>query len=395
MAPVGKEPPKSLDEYSLMAAAQAKIGLSDYGDDGGSRASLRKLVSMLAEDPDLSQRTRETAFDVVLDQLIERLKLVDDRKRFPGIARERIERPVFAMGQGRSGTTFLHSLLAEDPASRGPRYWEAMYPSPPLGMAPPEDPRIARANKELTDFIALNHRVLRGHPYWDQKGLSLVECNRMQDLDFRSYSPTAYFRIPSFRRWDLGQDPQAFYAFHKRLLQHLQFRAPARRWALKSPQHQRNLDALLAEYPDAILVWTHREPAEAVPSMLEHIATIADGINGRRTDRKAMAAENLAIAVAHFQSYVDSPFANDKRVFHVRYPDLTRDPVGTVRRIYDHFALPFTGQYEERLRAFLADPATKADRHGKLEYSIEPFGLTPAQFNEKFRPYREKFLGIR
>src|SRR5260370_42674123 len=99
------------------------------------------------------------------------------RKRYP-LAQEQIERPLFATGQPRSGTTLLHALLSVDPQGRALRFWEVMYPSPPPSLAGPEDPRRARADEDWREILQKIPKWLISHPYNDMLGDGLPECER-------------------------------------------------------------------------------------------------------------------------------------------------------------------------------------------------------------------------
>jgi Sulfotransferase family len=134
-----------LNADALLAQAESMTGLRDYGDDT-LPARFRQAVSYL-QSAGMDEAGQRAAASVCLWLLTSRLELLEDRNRYP-TAQEKIEKPLFATGEPRSGTTLLHALLSVDPNGRSLRFWEVMYPSPPPGLAGPDDPRRARADDD-------------------------------------------------------------------------------------------------------------------------------------------------------------------------------------------------------------------------------------------------------
>ena len=172
-----------LDADTLLAAAQAETGLADYGDE-----TLRDRFSLAVariRDAGMDESGQREAASVCHWLLTSRLKFFEDRKRHP-IAEETIERPLFATGEPRSGTTLLHALLSVDPHGRALRFWEVMYPSPPPGLAGPDDRRRDRADEDWREILRKMPRWLISHPY-DMLG----DGSRRQRTGPRRVTPTA------------------------------------------------------------------------------------------------------------------------------------------------------------------------------------------------------------
>ncbi|MET0374349.1 MAG: sulfotransferase, partial [Rhizorhabdus sp.] len=215
---------------SLDRAATA-TGLSDFGD-MAFVAGLEALLDAADRDPDLGEKGRETTRSTVHDLLVKRLKLYADRAAYPDIAAQSIAEPLIVVGLPRSGTTFLHALLAQDPASRSPLAWQVMQPSPPPYAAPETNAaRIAAA------------RERQGQITYDFKRMHLIgpelpeECNAFTTLAFQSTNLAASFGVPDYVRWYLGADDTPAYLLHRHMLQHLQAFGPPAQWVLKSPPH--------------------------------------------------------------------------------------------------------------------------------------------------------------
>ncbi|MAG33768.1 MAG: sulfotransferase family protein [Deltaproteobacteria bacterium] len=384
-----RKPELQLDEERLLEVAEGRAGLGDFGD-GGFRKPLRRLLEHLKAEEELAPATRTAAVETITELLVDRLRFVADRKRYP-IAEERIERPILITGQARSGTTLMHSLLGEDPANRLPRFWEVVRPSPPVGFAEADDPRIEQGNADMQTFIARMKRGMASHPYWDEEGMMPVECTRLSTIDFRNMSAMAFWRVPISKGWVLSSDVRAHYAFHKKMLQNLQYGADRARWVMKGAAHYTQLEEALETYPDAIILWMHRDPVKAISSRLELEAIMAEGITGQPVDRAARAVGQLAAAQRSLEAVLSDPLVEHPAVFHIRFVDWVGDPIATLRRVYQHFDLEFTRKAEEGMKRWLSDPKNKSDRYGRFRYSLEPFGMSADEMDELFRPYRERF----
>jgi hypothetical protein len=247
----------SLDEQHLLDAARRATGLDDFGD-ADFREPLRRLLDALESEADLTLLGRIAAHRDLHGLLTNRLWLVEDRKQNPGIAAERIVAPIFIVGLPRTGSTALHHLLAQDPDTRAAQAWEVMYPSPPPTRATYEtDPRIARAAGQLRwlDWLAPDFKTI--HPVGARLPL---ECIAIMSASFLAARFQTTYNVPSYEAWLATQDMRPAYAFHRRFLQHLQWRAPGARWVLKAPSHVFAFDALLDTYPDARILQTTATP---------------------------------------------------------------------------------------------------------------------------------------
>ncbi len=374
-----------LDPDALLAAAEAETGLRDYGDD--TLPERFALAVAVIRDAGLEPVGQRAAASVCHWLLTSRLRFFEDRKR-AAIGDEVIERPLFATGEPRSGTTLLHALLSVDPNARALRFWELMYPSPPPGLAGPDDPRRARADEDWREILRVIPKWLISHPYNDMLGDGLPECERTWAFDFRVMTPTAWWRVPmNIRMSGLPADPRAQYRLHKMMLQHCQYARPKRTWVLKG-FHSSRLSALFEAYPDARILWTHRDPVPVIASRIVLVAEIEEGLVGR-VDWKEVASQYLALSRASFEAALNSPFLDDPRIHHVRYPDLVADPAAAIRAFYDKCDVTLTREAEAAMRTYLRD--NRSDRYGRFEYSTDVIGEDLQVLNAEFAPYRERF----
>jgi Sulfotransferase family len=288
------------------------------------------------------------------------------------------------LGLPRTGTTFLHTLLSADPENRAPLTWEVMEPSPPSKVE--KHRRIRRTSQNLAclEWMAPNFRQL--HPV----GAHLPqECVSLMSPTFLSDQFDTMYNVPSYREWFLQQDLQPAYAFHRRFLQHLQERKNGRRWVLKAPTHMFALPILLSTYPDALFVQTHRAPVEAITSVSSLITIL------RRVFSDAVDPMKIGEEAMHYWSSTLSKFLLQRdrlppeRVLDISYLELRRDPIGTVRSIYEYFGWPFSAPAENRMRDFLAKQPR--DLHGFHRYEPGQFGLRPEHEQEYFSNYCERF----
>jgi hypothetical protein len=378
----------SLAEENLLAAARHRTRLEDFGGDD-FREPLRMVLQGLEREARLTLIGRIATREDIVSLLANRLRLQEDGKRHPEIGAEQVRQPLFIVGMPRTGTTLLHHLLAQDPASRVAQAWEVMAPSPPPERATyGTDPRIARAARQLGWFEALAPEFKAIHPLGAQLAL---ECIAIMSPSFLCSRFHTTYRLPTYQGWLEAQDLGPAYRFHRRVLQQLQWRMPAGRWILKAPAHLFAFDALLGTYPDARIVHTHRDPLTVLASVASLTAILQKAFShgpdlaeiGREVTHRWTVGLERAM---HFRQ--GGTVAADRFV-DVHYHDLIRDPLAAVRRIYARFDMPLTDPAETRMRRFLGD--NPKDKHGAHRYTLSSFGLEPDDLIGRFKAYCEHF----
>jgi hypothetical protein len=372
----------------LLAAARRRTGLDDFGDPS-FREPLAHLLASIDAEARLSLIGRIAARHDLTGMLVNRLLIERDRVRHPGIADEEIRRPLVITGLPRTGSTFLHGLLAQDPANRTPRHWELRSPSPPPERATYEtDPRIARAARDIRWFIRLAPRFPAIHPVGAQLP---EECVVILSHAFRSFQFSSTWFIPSYQHWLDGADLAPAYAYHRRFLQHLQWGCRGDRWLLKAPPHLPGLPALFATYPDADVIMTHRDPVEVVASVTSLHVVLRQTFS-RHVDPLQVGPEVAAMLADDIRCGVEARAAGcapAERFFDVWYTELVADPLAIVRQIYRHFDLPLSDAAERAMRRYLAHQSK--DGHGAHVYALADFGLDADRERERNRAYLERF----
>ena len=372
-------------EASLLNAAQEATGLSDWGADQTFRIGLRKKIEDMLELP---PSQREALRYTLVNTLGSRLQVIDDGKRNPDILLESIDRPLFIFGLPRSGTTYLHSLLALDPEARSATVWESMHPSPPTDAATfATDPRIAETRAELQALDEIAPGFLDKHPMAPEDP---TECEAFTIYHFNTIAIWASFPTPRYAEWIRSGASDGLFEWHRRMLQQYQWKGPRGRWTLKSPNHIFTLPALLAVYPDARLVQTHRDPLQTLPSNASLVHTMRAGMDpaadpadtGR--DVFAMMADGIDLSLA---ARADPGI--DGRILDIAYRDTVDDPIGTVRRIHEHFGLPFSIAHQRNIEARIEQDA--ANRTKAHRYTPEEYGMSAGEIASRFKDYRQKF----
>lgn len=374
----------------LVDVAIAATGLDDFG-----APSWQEGLDLLLESVPATAELNEIGVGVVEDGIVtdlsNRLQIEDWRRTHPAVEKEEVVRPIIIVGQPRTGTSILHDLMAQDRSNRAPLSWEIERPVPaPQTAAYDTDPRIAEAQAGF-DLV---ESIIPGFTAFHELGAQLAQEDvRIFTSDFRSMQYPLQFEVPAYNRWLLHEaDMAPAYRWHRRFLQHLQSEHKAERWLLKSPAHLWSLPALLAEYPDAIVIQNHRDPLKVIAS----ISALGASLREMTTDSfdvRTLAAQYGDDIMVGLDRGLDARreglFAPGQ-VVDVRYQDFRHDLIATVARIYDEIGLELTADAESRMRGFLA--AHPGDQAGSLKrYSFADTGLDEGALRERARAYQEFF----
>lgn len=367
-----------MDVDALEAAAVEATGLTDFGD-----PSYRTGLGVLVASLDAEARLHEVGTLALEAQLVgalqNRLRVTDWRATHPAVADEAVVAPLFVIGLPRTGTTLLSALLAEDPRRRALRRWESGAPVPPPEAATfTTDPRIEETRVAMLMLDALNPGFKAIH---HEPAEGPTECVTLLGQHFTSLLWETVANVPSYGEWLLAHDQAPAYGYHHDVLQLLQSRAPGR-WSLKSPHHGLALDALLARYPDARIVVTHRDPVPVVASL----CSLVRSLSGTFTD-----ADHTAYIAAHWVEVADAIVTRtaDARARHpevafldVDYAQLLAAPRDVVRAIYAFDDMELTPDVEARIDAYLDD--NTQGKHGAHTYDLSEFGLRAEEIRERF-----------
>ena len=351
--------------------------------------ALGALTSSLHKEASLSPFGRLAASWDLKRMLSTLLILADAERQDPAILKRPLASPIFIAGLPRSGTTFLHGLLAEDPLNRAPRIWEAIYPYPKHRSAEFGAGR-RKVQLQLRIFNRLSPGIRNLHPI---EADAPEECIEFTSQVFRSPRFDDVYRAPTYRAWLDKSGYDDGYRFLARFLRHLQGPGEVpRRWVLKSPEHVFSFDALARVFPDAMLVLVHRDPGHVLVSaarLTELLrAPFTTTIDRREIGRKV--ADYWQDGMRRMVKLADNPaFPLRSRLVHVQYRSLVADPIGTIARIYDAFGLDFSREAREAMAAKVARAPNGG--YGANRYRPEEFGIDPERERERASVYVERF----
>jgi len=375
----------ALDADSLFAAARRRTGLDDPGA-WEIAEPLGRLLEAYERESHLTALGRITVRELIVSLLENLLYLEKERHEQPAIADEPIQAPTFIIGLPRTGTTLLHGLMSEDAANRVPLTWEVMYPA----RFPNTAEGIQRARQLTATRLGWANRLApqfkKIHPIAPDLP---QECIAITAQVFMSIQFHTTHDVASYEDW-FERDSQALaYAFHRRLLQHLQARRPGKRWVLKAPGHLFALDALLAEYPDARIIQTHRDPLRVMASMASH-ATVLRRAFSDEADPRQIASDwsrRWGDALNGFLAARDR--ADASRFMDVAYDDIENRPLETIRGIYAFLGWPLEPEAERSMQAFL--DANPKNKHGVHRYSLAEYGLSRSDELIRYADYCKRF----
>lgn len=369
----------------LITAAQQACGLTDFG--GNSFAEgLGILVGDINADTDRPAQALAVNAGMITKILIDRLMVADAIKQRPEVLGQTVERPVFVLGLPRTGTTLVSNLLAADPARRSALKWELENPAPPPTTATLyTDPRALAAQEEDRKLLEAYPEAGKYNPW---RPFYPHECVMIFQHEFNTLALESWGRLPNYRDFVFQSDWSAGYAYHKRFLQLHQIDAPGI-WNLKMPSHALNIEALLATYPDARLIWTHRDPYTAAGSLCSLITTGHMPFAGR-VDREWIGQNYPWQAAQHAERAMDARARiGHDRIIDFHYADAVRDPLGAMRQLYAALGDAFTVEAEAAMAAWLAEnPQGKFGRH---EYKLDQFGLSKAAIAPLFERYLAQY----
>jgi hypothetical protein len=296
---------------------------------------------------------------------------------------------VFITGAPRTGTTILHALLAQEPGTRVPEGWELLRPVPPPDPAAfPDSARVALADRELRRPALVMSGLDAIHEYG---GRMHKECVSSMSFEFRSEEFTARYRVPSYVDWLARCDMRPAYEWHRLVLQILQRRYSGVRWVLKSPVHMHSLPTLIDVYPDARIVFTHRDPLAVLGSVTSLIATMR-GAHSDDVDFADIGCYHANLYGRSLERLVDLTERGELdrvRIHHVHYADFMTDPLNTVANVSEALGRPLTSGTEDAIRGYLATHPQGAK--GEHRYSFEDLRLDREAERGRFARYQSHF----
>ena len=366
----------------VLAAARAKTGGLPDPDTDSWREGLEIILADLAREDQLTERGWESTKRRYVDHLAARIQVDDYIRKNPAVVEAPIKRPVFILGMPRTGTTLTSYLMAADPANRSLLRWEGVDPAPPAAPgALKSDPRCLAAVAGDAAILAGAGKLAAAH---FEPGDGPTECVHLVAQDFRSMMLAATTTTPTYNDWILFCDMSTAYAHRKRALQVLQS-TNGGRWVLKMPSDSLFIRQLFNTFPDARVIWTHRDPYAATASVFN----LRGG--GRGFTEKTNGAEFMRQRYPmHLALHALRPLEVSRErpddFYHLYYDDMLADPIGEIRKIYRWLGDEWTEAAEAGMRAWLAE--NPQGRYGVHSYSLAQWGLS----REALAPYFSDYL---
>ena len=377
----------------VLKLAAERTGLTETESDSW-RAGLDLILDDLNTSPAFTPYGRERILEDATGALGRRLQIHDYIQAHPEVLDAPVERPLIVLGMPRTGTTVISYLLDQDPARRSLLHWQCVDPIPPATTDTLRtDPRCVALLEEQQKILAMVKQANVPLPHWEDAD-GPTEDMFIHNQDFKGLSWDSFLSTSRYYKWLFEEtDMTTTYEYQKRYLQVLQSpspKAPAA-WSLKMPSHSVHIDALLKVFPDARLVWAHRDPYKATGS-LANLWKLPKGmvLQPDSIDLEAMGRD----AAAQMRYHVDRPLRardriGDERFFHMYYHEMMRDPMDVMRRIYEWAGDPLTTETEARMQNWLA--AHPQDLFGTNTYSLDQYGLTVKQLEPIFAEYLDTF----
>jgi Sulfotransferase family len=371
-----------LDAGAMIDAVRASTGIAEPGDlgDGDWEGRLRALTAAI-DGGGLHVVGRLMTREELMRGLRTRFLLGEQRRRDPSVADEVIEAPIVVTGPARSGTTILFELLGLDPGLRTPVATDILHPVPPPGVDAAARFAMTEAEQEFwadvqPEFAAI-HELRSDLP---------VECITICVPSFAGNHWSMVLADPG----DWAADIAADLAFHRAVLQSAQHGRAPRRWLLKTPGWLFLLDDLLAAYPDASVIVSHRDPARTMPSTVSTTAMV----QWLRTD--AIDLDVLSAVIGAMFGDALNTLARRRddgslpEVFgDVRFHELMADPAAAIAGAYDGIGREMTGEHRAAVVRYLDDKPR--GKHGTHRYTAADWGFDADVVRADLAPYMSRF----
>jgi hypothetical protein len=378
------DPLVRLDEKELLDKVSHRLGLKDYGD-SYFKEGLRQLIDSVKKDANLTFLGNILQRAAIERSLENRLKFAEYRKHRPDVFMKTIHPPIIILGLPRTGTTFLHRLLAQDTDNRGLYFWELIRPIPSLKG---KDHRKMLAKMEYNTYRHLSKQFDHIHVVRDNE---YEECIVMLAPTFQSGVYYMMAPVYAYVKWCLQADRLKGYEEYFQLLKIYQSQTPNKRLTLKAPAHTGSTNEIKRLMPDAMLIQTHRHPVDVCNSVNSLVYSAHCNVVKRLDIRKTMQC-NLDFLAEDLQRNLFSRKHHGMDVYDIMYEEILSDPLNVVKKFYAENGIELHRTTEEKMTAFIR--ANKQHKHGSHKYSTNDFGMTEAQIIERFEEYM-KLTGYR
>jgi len=379
----------AFDRETLLEAARQRAGLSDFGDMWFTEP-MDKFIESANSEARLTPAGVAAQTEVIVKGLVSRLRMIEDIKRHPEILDEKVEVAGIILGLPRTGSTIFHRLLASSPGMTAIRWFEAQNFAPFPGETPgdPQE-RRAYAKAMIEGWLQASPELESIHPLDpeapDEEILILGQM-------FVSTMVEGMTFVPGFTRWLDTYDQSRGHEDLKTILKYLQWQEPSRRgtkWVLKSPSNLPYAEVAAKAFPDALLIMTHRDPLQTVPSYVSMQAALYKlGATIEDRDVGAFWFPRLVGWMKRFEAA--RARIGEDRFVDIDYREVAREPLVQAQRVLEKMGLPADGGSEAAMAEFMA--GNQREQRPMHDYSLERFGLDENEIKQAFADYRSRYI---
>ena len=370
-----------LDKDRLIRAARKASGLDDLGKDFWDEP-LERMLWSINHEANLHPIGTFISKERIVNLLANRLRAEYYFKKHPEILEQEVYPVWMIAGLQRTGTTKLQRLLNADPNNRVLSSWEAINPAPFIGEDGSSKKRIAKArmSENALKFMAPGFFAI--HPV---EHLAPEEDILLLDITFLSTTAEATMHVPSYASWLEQTDQTNAYEYAAKLMKLLQWQQPAKRWILKSPHHLEFLHVATKVFGQIDFIWTHRDPVVSIPSFLSMMSH-SWALFSKEVSLEKVASHWVRKSTFILNKGIEYRKASDKQFTDLHYEELVSDAASALSKVYS-----LDGGIDEQLMEhFMATEQDNPPRkYGIHQYSLDAFGLTEQDIEERIVPYRE------
>lgn len=364
----------------ILNSAREKTDLPDPDSE-----TWREGLEILLHDHERADLLSERGWSMMknryVDALAARMQTDDFIRRNPRVLDVPVKRPVFILGMPRTGTTMVSYLMDTDPANRSLLKWEA------YNIAPPAAPGALRTDPRCLAEKRKDELIISGNPtgvaQHFEAGDGPTECVHLLAQDFKSLMLAVLSSTPTYHDWILFCDMASAFEHRKRVLQILQSTNPGR-WVLKMPSDSLFVRALFKAFPDAKVIWTHRDPYAAFASSMSMRKSSRPHYN-KDVDIDYMRQHFPLQLALHLARPLEVSSERPQDFYHLYYDDLLTDPLTEMKRVYAWLGDEWTGATESGMKSWLSE--NPQGRFGAHKYSFDEWGFTQAELAPYFADY--------
>ncbi len=380
----------ALERDMLLRQARDRAELDDFGD-LWFLEPMDRFIDAANREGRLTPAGHGAQTETIVKGLVNRLRMVEDIKRHPEILDETVEVAGIILGLPRTGSTIFQRLLASAPGMTGLRWYEAQNfaPFPGEVRGQPVE-RRAYARRMIDGWLQLAPELASIHPLDpDAPDEEILVLGQM----FVSTMVEAMTFVPSFARWLNDYDQSRGHEDLKTILRYLQWQEPSRRgrkWILKSPSNLPYTEVAARAFPDALLIMTHRDPLQTVPSYVSMQAALYK-LSGTIGDREVgdFWFPRLVEWMRRFEAARER--IGEDRFIDIDYREVGANPMAQAERVLGRFGIAVDADVEEALSEFLA--GNRREQRPMHDYSPARFGLDEAAIRQQFAAYRARYIG--